>query len=539
MIIVLVVLQVCAAAGDTRLLVNTSNGIVRGSILRTREDVDILAFHGVRYAEPPIGENRFKAPKPVKPWKGIYNATQPNVACHQPNPHPSYILSEDCLLLDIYTKDLKGLQPVIVFIHGGGFAMGAKSDVRPEYLLERDVVLVSINYRLHALGFLSTGSKEAPGNYGFKDQVLALKWVRDNIQAFGGDPNLVTLNGHSAGSFSVSLHLVSPMSKGLFHRAILMSGSSMSHQKSVTRENSKRILELTQCDNNNVTLAIECLRKLPVEEISKNAIIPNDCVGMKLWDYDIEPAESNDSFLIEDPTISLLTGHLMDIPILAGISADEFSYLAYVVKNKPGLLDSINGNFRSYAPKCFNYDEFANKDEVTDALRKFYLNNQPVTDGNINKFGDMFADGMISFGVYRFLSLVSLYKDVYFYEFDYFNRFSHFYLPDGLPLGVAHGDELQYMYVFSKIAREISKDDPENVMVEKMTSWWAQFAKTGNPNNAKDEHIKDITWLPTMKNNLKTLYINTTCRMGCLPNFARYSLWDSIFPLPKWFKINV
>lgn len=156
---------------------------------------------------------------PIEPWSGTFDAVRDSPKCPQPVNSAAEI-SEDCLRLNVYTKNISTTanKPVIVFIHPGGFYGGsAHSDqFGPQYLIARDdIVLVTINYRLSLLGFLSTGTKEAPGNNGLKDQVIALRWVRDHIHSFGGDPQSVTLMGYSAGGMSITLHMVSPMSKGM------------------------------------------------------------------------------------------------------------------------------------------------------------------------------------------------------------------------------------------------------------------------------------------------------------------------------------
>lgn len=163
---------------------------------------------------------------PVKPWNGTLDAFRDSPKCPQPVISASEI-SEDCLRLNVYTKNISSTanKPVIVFIHQGGFYenSGRSDELGPHYLIQRDIVLVTINYRLAALGFLSTGTKEAPGNNGFKDQVVALRWVKEHIQSFGGDSNSITLMGYSAGAMSVTLHMVSNMSKGLFvHKTIAL-----------------------------------------------------------------------------------------------------------------------------------------------------------------------------------------------------------------------------------------------------------------------------------------------------------------------------
>lgn len=153
----------------------------------------------------------------VKTWNGTFDAVHDSPKCPQPVISAAEI-SEDCLRLNIYSKNvsLAANQPVILFIHSGGFyqSSGRSDEFGPQYLIRRDIVLVTINYRLAALGFLSTGTKEAPGNNGLKDQVVALRWIKNHIQSFGGDPHSITIMGHGAGAMSVTLHMVSPMSKG-------------------------------------------------------------------------------------------------------------------------------------------------------------------------------------------------------------------------------------------------------------------------------------------------------------------------------------
>lgn len=177
---------------------------------------------------------------------------------------------EDCLRVNVYTRQLpprKKLWPVLVYIHGGGFySLSGQSYnyAGPKNLIDRDIVLVTFNYRLGSLGFLSTGTEEAPGNNGLKDQVVLLRWVQQNIAQFGGDPNQVTLIGHGAGAISVSLHMVSPMSRDLFHRVILMDGAATAQWK-VPRSQlklAKRQARLLECPVDNIEEMINCLSKV-------------------------------------------------------------------------------------------------------------------------------------------------------------------------------------------------------------------------------------------------------------------------------------
>jgi len=205
------------------------------------EERKVNVFLGIPYAKPPIGELRFK--KPV-----AYEYEQPINAFHWGNPcsqikfsidvmplKENKNFSEDCLYLNIWSpvdSDGKnGLKPVLFWIHGGGLAIGASNWVATEgevLAAKGDVVVVSINYRLKPLGFVYTGTDDAPGNVGLWDQAMALKWVNEHISHFGGDPDLVTIIGQSAGSWSVSLHLISPMTRNLFKNAVMMSGAALS-----------------------------------------------------------------------------------------------------------------------------------------------------------------------------------------------------------------------------------------------------------------------------------------------------------------------
>ena len=197
----------------------------------------VSKFLGVPFAAPPIGELRFKAPEPPKEWKPkvLERKTHGDV-CWQGSMlefntrifAPNFTYSEDCLYLDVYSPNVSGRLPVLFYIHGGAFEYGTALTYPSDLLALHGLVVVVIQYRLGPFGFLTTGNSAAPGNLGMLDQVEALKWVKENIEHFGGDPSKVTICGLSAGAASVSLHLLSPLSKGLFHQAIAESGVDLS-----------------------------------------------------------------------------------------------------------------------------------------------------------------------------------------------------------------------------------------------------------------------------------------------------------------------
>lgn len=192
--------------------------------------------------------------------------------------------------------------------------------------MDRDVVLVAINYRLGALGFFSTGTADAPGNAGMKDQALALKWIQRNIRAFGGDPDSVTIAGQSAGSMSVTLHLLSPMSVGLFHKAIALSGS-MASQMKIKRNNTEIInilAESANCTNADVSKVVECLQQLPVQAIIRPDIFQDICLAL-VWYPVIENDLGHTRFLTGNPSVLFKKGNFTKVPVITGIVDNEFA----------------------------------------------------------------------------------------------------------------------------------------------------------------------------------------------------------------------
>lgn len=248
-------------------IVETENGIIEGRQVLSRSGVSFSGFFGIPFAEPPLGDLRFRAPVPKKPWNGILNCTVFGPMCSQLG--AGVFGSEDCLQLNVFTKNLPSngtneLKPVIAFIHGGGFAVGTAMNHGPEYLMDRDIVLVTIQYRLGAFGFMALETPDIPGNQGLKDQNLALKWIQANIHHFGGDRDRVTISGLSAGSLSVTAHMVSPMSQGLFHNVIGLSGSIASQMRPLSNNIGfvKEIATRVNCTVATIDSMINCLRNV-------------------------------------------------------------------------------------------------------------------------------------------------------------------------------------------------------------------------------------------------------------------------------------
>lgn len=216
-------------------------------------------------------KNILKAPIPIEPWNDILDATDDGPMCVQENSDESRMteMSEDCLRINVYTHNLRPskLKPVVLYLHPGGFyglSGQSKNFAGPQYIMDRDIVFVAINYRLGILGFLSTGTKEAPGNNGLKDQAIALRWIRDHISKFGGDPNSITIVGYSAGAMSTSMHLISPMSRGLLHKAIVMSAAITTQWKLPNNQLhlAKKQARFFNCSDDSIEIIMNCLKSV-------------------------------------------------------------------------------------------------------------------------------------------------------------------------------------------------------------------------------------------------------------------------------------
>ena len=288
-VIIFFLINYFVATAQQKSLVKTNYGLVEGYVTANK----IHVFKGVPYAAPPVGQNRWKAPLPLASWSGkkVCREYGPNAMQDKPAPFRGYTeefmppvepISEDCLYLNIWTNNTNKntKKGVLVWIHGGAF-MGGGSAVPihdGEALAQKGILLVSINYRVNAFGFLAHSelSAESPtktsGNFGLLDQIAALRWVKENIQQFGGDPNNITIAGQSAGSMSVNCLVSSPLAIGLFQKAIAESGACFTNGNpliktpSMQQEEQEGINFLKKC---NVS-SIQELRALPAEVILQN-----------------------------------------------------------------------------------------------------------------------------------------------------------------------------------------------------------------------------------------------------------------------------
>ncbi|KAJ8686630.1 hypothetical protein QAD02_022424 [Eretmocerus hayati] len=538
-----------ASAPPESVEVSAPFGKSKGSFLKTRLGKDILAFRGLRYAEAPTGQQRFQPPVPVAPLESIFDASEEGPACPQSF---SENQSEDCLRLNIYTTKLSTAddlvrRPVIVYFHPGGFyeSSGQSFIEGPQYLLDHDIVLVTVNYRLSSLGFMSAGDSLLPGNLGLKDQVEALRWVKKNIAAFGGDPSCVTITGYSAGSWSVSLHMVSPMSVGLFHRAIAMSGSAIYQEPLPTNQThlAKKQAEILGCPTDTIGNMLVCLNTKTTEEFAEGVAQFFEWYNNPIlqWLPVVEPeVRGVERFLPDQPIELIKQGKFHKVPFITGVTKDEFGgqIVQMIEQAKSGndsMFKDLNDEWERLAPINFLYERDTERSKVISRrLNEYYLKGKPVSIENSEGLAHLFADGVIGYSVHRLVNAVASASDkpVYYYNFTYQGPYSHVtWNNTKKPYGVVHHDDLLYIFRVSFFP-DFEKDSPDMKTVERMTSIWANFAKTGEPIPKDNELFKNVTWEPYTTENKRHLEIGNELVMKDSSNDERMKLWDEISSVP-------
>ena len=463
----------------------------KGSLKGVREDHDAgqyyYAFKGIRYAKPPTGDLRFKAPVETDAWKGDLDATEDGNIC------PQYDISqsqpagdEDCLNLNVYTPKLDSKKrAVMVYVHGGAFIMGGGASYffGPNYLIENDVVLVTFNYRLGAFGFLATADKSAAqGNYGLMDQIAALKWVKANIDKFGGDPGKVTLLGEDSGAASATLLAMSPAANGLFHGAIALSGNALCDQYMTAKpeEAAKELAARLECSNDSGRDIVDCLRR----QTQQDLVLKTNEMFM-FFSFPRYFAPSVDGVLIPDTPENLLTaGRFAKVPFIVGQTKDEgaFFYRLTINSFNNGAYDDnfIDHKLPRILPVISNYN--TKLYPMTRSIRKKYFVNVDMEneDEFRPKYVDFLTDLMYTRCTDRFAKILANHSvPTYEYQFDYRGQYSIVNLQgEQVDMGVAHGDDLQY--ILADIWGEemsMSKSDlkfTKNILAPMLTN----FAKT-------------------------------------------------------------
>lgn len=374
--------------------VRTSNGILQGL-----KHENYYSFEGIPYAEPPINENRFEIPKPYrKSWNGIRDAQKQQPYCLQWS-HFVFdnddrtLGSEDCLYLNIYTPNPNATNkyPVIFLIHGGAFMFGGADFYGPKFLMEREIIYVNFYYRLGPLGFLSTEDNEINGNMGLKDQNLALKWVKENIINFGGDPNKITIIGFSAGGASVHLHYMSKLSRNLFQNGISHSGSALDSWVMVDKplEKAQKLANHIGCNFKSTKELKNCLKEKDGKEIVRATKI------FQPWLYNpftvfgpVIEIESENAFIIKHPKKYIEEGDIESKPWIVSLTKDEGIYPGGEFIKNDNIINQLNDNWNDIAPFLLHFNNTiapTKHIEVSEKIRKFYLGNDKINLKSFDK----------------------------------------------------------------------------------------------------------------------------------------------------------
>ncbi|CAG9859234.1 unnamed protein product [Phyllotreta striolata] len=494
--------------------VKISDGVLNGGFLTTRNSRKFSGFQGIPFAKPPVGQLRFRAPEPNEPWSDERNATAVHPECPQRDVYRrSPIISgeEDCLYLNVYTPKLNDFEtdllPVMIWFHGGGLLCGGGNSYwyGPDILLDRDVVLVTTNYRLGPLGFLATGDDIVPGNNGLKDQNMAIKWVNKNIRKFGGDPKKITLFGESAGGVSSNYHMISPLSKGLFNNAILQSGTTLCgwalSENDETIKNTHKLAKALNCPTESSQDMVECLRK-----VDARTFVELDEI-FKFWDYDpmipfkpvIEPKSTKNPFLPDHPLNIIKSGKSMDVPIIIGVTSDDGGLKTSGYKNA-NLLEEFAEKFDEIVPVSLFYDR-TEKDyqKMTNKIKNFYFSGKKIQD-SIKDVTDLYTDGWFFKCSDDIARLYTKYykQPVYFYVFGYkgSSSFSKIFGGGNEHYGTIHADDLQYLFpVGDGLFPDVPPTESDKRIAKVFTTLWTNFAKTGNP-TPKTSKLIPNKWLP-------------------------------------------
>ncbi|XP_061714872.1 esterase FE4-like isoform X1 [Cydia pomonella] len=420
--------------------VRVRDGVLEGQVLDNVLGGQYYSFKGIPYAAPPLGDLRFKAPQPVIPWNGVRSAIAHGPICHQFDMFTGKLCtepsSEDCLYLNVYSPDLQPKKPlpVMFWIHGGGFLSGSgnTSYYGPDFLVNQNVVLITINYRLAVVGFLCLHTKEVPGNAGMKDQVAALRWVKNNIRNFGGDPDNVTIFGESAGAGSVTYHLVSPMSKGLFKRAIAQSGTNLSHwarafEPRLRAEAIARSLGKNTKDDKEL---YEFFKSLPIEKLT-NPFAPLTVeeeaglrINITLAVADEKEFDGVERFFYGDVYERLHNGIHEGVELMMGYTTDE-GIIQFAFSPKDNFFDKYNKYVQCFVPvelslKCSAKDQLA----IGQKVKKHYFGDKPVSKDNVDALIKYLSMQMIDYNAIEYAKFfVQMDKNkLFFYQFDMYSE---------------------------------------------------------------------------------------------------------------------
>lgn len=514
-----------------------------------------FAFQGIPYAEAPLGQNRFKPPIPIQSFKNrTLDCTKEGDFCVQPDLFTKEIVgSETCLFLNVYTPcvDKGSKLPVMVYIHGGGFVWGNgnTSENSPEYLVQEGVIVVTFNYRLNVLGFLHFPSGGIHGNQGLRDQRLALRWIKENIEKFGGDSNNITLFGHSAGGAAVHLHMMLPESKQYFHKGIIMSGfATMDWFRQFNPEdNARRLAKVMGCQSQRDSEIADFLRNSNAKTMSTkfmDVLTPmRKKRGLPIIFTTALDNGSPDPMLPETIDVKLSTPGTIDMPVMMGVTEHDGMVMVPPQLKRSDLWNKEPGRF---IPRTVDVDGDTDNEtcrQLGDQIKHFYLNDKAVSENVFPEFMDFMTEYNFNIALQSAAEFHSRFQhattDLYYYQFSYDGDLNMMKKLLGFNLeGANHGDDLTYLFVMKMAEVLVTPDSEAGIMRRKMCRMWTNFAKYSNPTPmpGKCDLLGDLKWDPIKKHDnpdvpftLDCLDINTQSKMIRDPCKKRIDFWRGIY----------
>ncbi|XP_053600179.1 venom carboxylesterase-6-like [Plodia interpunctella] len=512
--------------GNVRIdpLVDAPVGLIRG--LRAT-DGDYSKFMGIPYAK--INDNNpFGASIPITKFDGEFEAYNDAKTC------PQYRFGQiigvlDCLHLNVFVPNSANSQnkvPVMVWIHGGSFhkGTGGISENGPKYLVKHNVILVTINYRLGPYGFMCLDTPEIPGNQGLKDQLTALRWIKNNIESFGGDTNKITLFGVSAGGHSIDLHLLSNHDN-LFNNIILQSGSSLAttvlieHDKQAPIKLSEQLGYITDSLDDAITFLTQSDPNMVIAAVVATDIEFKPCAEQKF--DDVESFINNDWI-----NTNAIVPKIRNLPILTGFTSKEQA--STLADKSSEYFANLNVIHKELA-KIFNF----NTEELTEMetyVRSFYLGDNGYSKEYKDEIGNFLSDHTYIHPIHRSIRryLTNSAANVFLYMFSYVGgrNYEQNTFNDTID-GTVHGDELGY--IFTKL-NATEPSDADKDMIDKVTALWTNFAKYSDP-TPEITDLLPVKWLPVESDQWYYLNIDSQLTLGSRPYHKRMAFWDLFYKL--------
>ncbi|EDW14174.1 esterase B1 isoform X2 [Drosophila mojavensis] len=526
-------------------VVKTQLGSVRGVKRNTIWGGSYYSFEKIPFAKPPLGELRFKAPEPVEPWERELDCTSPGDKPLQTHPFfRKFAGSEDCLYLNVYAKDLQPnkLRPVMVWIYGGGYQVGeASRDMySPDFFMSKDVVLVSISYRVGALGFLSLEDPalDVPGNAGLKDQLMGLRWVHDNIEAFGGDPNNVTLFGESAGGASTHLLSLSPLTEGLVHKAIIMSGSALCPwtqppNNQWTYRLAQKLGYTGEQKDREIFQFLRAAKGGDIVKATAQVLNKEEKHHRVLFAFGpvVEPYKTKHTLIAQPPYELMQQTWSRRIPMMFGGTSFEGLLFYPEVMRRPATLDEV-GDCQNVLPIDLgeNLDPKL-RESYALQLKRAYFGDEPCNQANMMKFLELESHREFWHPIYRAVlsRLRTGSAPTYLYRFDHDSKHCNgirIVLCGNEMRGVCHGDDLCYIF-HSMLSNQAAAGSPEHKIISGMIDIWTSFAANGDPNC---ESIKQLKFAPLQdETKVECLNIGQDFEVKMLPELPKLHLWDGFY----------